>query len=337
MKLQIAKLSLLTLSLLILFSCKKEDKNTLDSKWQIIDAPGINGVSYITIDAIAIDAQNNKWFGSFFLGVQKYDGNNWTSYTSSNGLADDRITDIAIDSQGNKWFCTIKGVSKYNGTNWTNYLKNSFVLSVAIDLQGNKWFGTGDSHWVGNQLIYDGGVFKYDGINWTAYYKANGLIEGSVLSIAIDKNGTKWFGTVNGISKFDGSNWTNYSTSNGLVNNYVKSILVDKNNNIWFGTKGGISKFDGQNWISYTTSNGLAHNEVCGIKQDSKGNIWVAFYDYDGISKFDGTSWKTIDFPKQNTAGDWMNFQGSRSLTIDSQDYKWIGTSYWPSILVLKE
>ena len=68
-----------------------------------------DGVSFTTylantrINAIAVDAQNNKWFGTN-KGVTKYDGTNWTSYTKTDGLPSDSIYAIAIDTRGNKWF-----------------------------------------------------------------------------------------------------------------------------------------------------------------------------------------------------------------------------------------
>ncbi len=39
-------------------------------------------------------------------GVSKFDGTNWTTYTTADGLADNAVYAIAIDAQGNKWFGT---------------------------------------------------------------------------------------------------------------------------------------------------------------------------------------------------------------------------------------
>jgi sugar lactone lactonase YvrE len=99
------------------------------------------------IDALAIDAQGNKWLGTENIGVLKFDGTNWTNYTTADGLVNNCINDIAIDAQDNKWFGTIGGVSKFDGTNWTTYItengwENNYIYDIAIDAQGNKWFGT---------------------------------------------------------------------------------------------------------------------------------------------------------------------------------------------------
>ena len=52
------------------------------------------------INAIAIDSQGNKWIGTWWGGLAKFDGTNWTVYNFSNsGLPGDYVRAIAIDSQ----------------------------------------------------------------------------------------------------------------------------------------------------------------------------------------------------------------------------------------------
>jgi ligand-binding sensor domain-containing protein len=101
-----------------------------------------NGLAYNYVYSIAVDAQNNKWFGTF-SGVSKFDGVSLTTY-----LANTRINAIAVDAQNNKWFGTNKGVTKFDGTNWTSYTKtdglpSDSIYAIAIDTRGNKWFGFG--------------------------------------------------------------------------------------------------------------------------------------------------------------------------------------------------
>src|SRR6187402_3229824 len=87
---------------------------------------------------------------------------------------------------------------------------------------------------------------------WISYNESNGLANNNVQAIAIDANGTKWFGTYGGgISKFDGTNWTNYTVNDGLVCDFVRTIKIDAFGNLWIGTDGGISKFNGSTWENY--------------------------------------------------------------------------------------
>lgn len=67
-----------------------------------------NGLANNWVYAVAIDAANNKWFGTQ-NGISKFDGVNWTTYTTEDGLPKKEILAIAIDQHDNKWFATLGG------------------------------------------------------------------------------------------------------------------------------------------------------------------------------------------------------------------------------------
>ena len=228
-----------------------------------------SGLASNTVRSIAVDSDNNKWFGTD-AGVSMLNGADWTTYDTSDGLADNSVYAITIDSGGNKWFGTNGGVSKLDNAGWTTYatynsgLTHPYVRAIAIDSGGNKWFGT--LH----------GLSKLDAENhWETYKTENGLADNCVYSIAFDTEGNKWFGTFNGVSKFDGTNWTSYYKPD-LTDNTVYSIAIDSAGNKWFGTHdNGITKFDGTNWIPYNTVNttNLPHNRVNSVVT-AAGDTW---------------------------------------------------------------
>jgi ligand-binding sensor domain-containing protein len=334
MKRQISKIVILILITIIPFSCKKETtqpKVEMLLKWTTYNTSN-SLLASNDVQAIAIDAKSNYWFGTS-SGVTKFDSTSWVdstygsapkttnywthtswiTYTTADGLVGNDVIVITIDAQGNLWFGTYAnggGVLKFDGVNWKNYTKylvNKHVDAIAIDAQGNKWFGT------------DSGVSKVNELNDTTYTKTNGLACNEVLAIAIDAQGNKWFGTDSGVSKFDGTNWTLYNTSNShLVNNIVNAIAIDSLGNKWFGTANGVSKFD-STWTTYNTSKGLANNFINTIVIDSQGNIWFGTYG-GGASKFDGTNWITY-----NTANG-LASNVVHSIAFDAQGNKWFGT-----------
>jgi hypothetical protein len=156
----------------------------------------------------------------------------------------------------------------------------------------------------------------------TNYSTANsGLTDNNVVSIAIDKQGNKWFGTYdNGVSKFDGANWTTYNTSTGLIHNNVFAIAVDTLGMMWFATGYGVSVFDGTNWTTYQNANsGLVCDNVMSMVIDAKNNKW--FGTNNGVSKFDGTNWTTYDQSNSGISGVYV-----QTIAIDKQGNKWFGT-----------
>jgi ligand-binding sensor domain-containing protein len=312
MKNQILKVVFLLFILMIDFSCEK----VTTTPW--VSYPTTSGVS---VQAIAIDAMDNKWFCTYGDGILKFDGTNWTTYTD-NGLING-ASSIAIDAQGNKWLGgAVPGVLKFDGTNWTPYntansgLTNDTVLCIAIDSKGNKWFGTGG-----------GGVSEFDGTNWTRYTTNSGLVNNYVTAIAIDTQGNKWLGTTDGLSKFDGINWTNYTTANGMAHNYVITIAIDEQENIWVAPAAaiayppyahlGVMEFDGRNWTLYNPS--ADYDGIESIAIDAHGNKW--FGTDNGVFKFDGTNWEHFNSANSSLKGDYYP-----AIAIDAEQNIWFGT-----------
>ncbi len=198
---------------------------------------------------------------------------------------------------------------------WLNYTNGSTIYALAAE-GSYIWAGT-----TGGLVKIDtltGGTIFYNKIN-------SGLPGNSVYSIAIDEQGTKWFGiSGGGVAKFDNTNWTVYNSSNsGLPDNDVLSISIDSQGNKWFGTLyGGVAKFNNFNWTVYNSSNsGLPDNDVLSISIDSQGNKWFGTL-YGGVAKFDNTNWTVY-----NSSNSGLPANIVHSIAIDAQGNKWFGTN----------
>lgn len=322
---------------LVLVQCKKES-GTKEIHWTTYTTS--DGLASNNINAIAIDKEGNKWFGTD-AGISKFDGTTWTNYTTSDGLPGNRVRAIAIDKEGIKWFGTIGGISRFDGATWTNYLSDEefsdglIITAIGIDGQNNKWFGFSRDKPLSPR--HGNGVLKFDKTNWINYTTSDGLCNNDVGVITIDIEGNKWFGIVpwsiyyqiSGVSKFDDNTWTTYTTSDGLAGEYVFAIAIDKEDNKWFGTDAGVSKFDGTTWTNYTTSDGLVSNWVSAIAIDAKDNKWFGCSSTDwlmqdtmegGVSKFDGTNWTNY------TTADSLVSNNVKAIAIDKEGNIWFGT-----------
>ena len=75
-----------------------------------------------------------------------------------------------------------------------------------------------------------------------------------IWSIAEDKTGNIWFGTVDaGVWRDDGTTLTNFTTNSGLRGNGIGAICKDNAGDLWFGTnEGGVYKYDGKSFTAFT-------------------------------------------------------------------------------------
>ena len=290
------------------------------------------------INAIAVDLQGNKWFGTND-GISKYDGTHWTTYTTADGLTSNQINAIVIDAQGNVLVGTANGVSKYDGIKWTVVHDYYNVLDMVMDSQGNLLIATRGQ-----------GVWRFDDSgSWFL-----GLGDEIINAIAIDKQGNIWCGTFSGVAKFDGSSWSKYTTSDGISSNYVNTLAIDTQGKIWCGTNDGLCTYDGSwtndyslteikkitidaqgnKWIAtndgivklnnssritYTVDNGLINNDINTIAIDVQGNKWIGTTC--GVSKFDGSTW--TNFNSNGLVGNYV-----KAIAIDAMGNKWVGTSW---------
>jgi len=207
-----------------------------------------SGLSYNSINqqSMILDLQGNLWFGTvkdtYGTGVTMYDGTQWQSFDSDDGLINNVVKNIAVDSNGNKWFVANYGISKYDGSSWVSYTSENtgvdlidYVFSIAIDSEDNKWFGS-----------YQGAL-KFDGTNWTVYNSSNSGLEWNYINaIAVDKDDNIWFANEAGVSRFDGTNWINYTSANYKENKVYncRAIAIDSKGNKWIGTSSGVIKLE---------------------------------------------------------------------------------------------
>ena len=78
------------------------------------------------VECIAVDINDNIWFGTS-VGVQMFDGNSWTTYTTSTfpSMPSDNIKVIRAVSNGDIWIGTDFGASRFDGVDWITYTTNT--------------------------------------------------------------------------------------------------------------------------------------------------------------------------------------------------------------------
>ena len=170
----------------------------------------------------------------------KFDGTNFTTYNTANGLPSNTIT--CIETVGNQVYVgTRLGLSRFDGSTFTNYtVANGKVPSDTITAIKAE---TGSVIWLGglNRLVQfniNSSFTTSSFINNTVPPKYTSVgIPGNINCIYIDGSNTKWLGTTNaGVTIYNGSTFTNatqlYEIFGGNIPNKVVDLTAGLNNGV---------------------------------------------------------------------------------------------------------
>lgn len=250
------------------------------------------------LSCLKIDNDGIIWIGSYFSGLIKFDGVNFSNFNTSNSpLKADWVNSIAMDKFNNLWLATLKPSSqgalmKFDGiNNWLHYdtlnsgISNGNNTSVAVDTNNVVW-------------CYFFKLSKFDGSNWTIYDSTNSLLkDGAGQEIYVDKKNNKWIGTdVYGLFKLENDLvWTHYDRNNsGMGSGQVNKIKEDNAGNLWMTLSyGGLTKFNTINniWTNWTPKNSKLNSaHYWGLCIDKNNYKWLGSVIGDSLLKFNDTT-----------------------------------------------
>jgi Secretion system C-terminal sorting domain len=185
----------------------------------------------------AIDNLGNLWFGSWFDGLVKYDGNVWTvfkkSSSATSGLASDGVTGIFVDKTNKIWVYADGDLTIINGNSIKKYsLDNLIEFGTRIndmcqDKNGQYYLATSN------------GIITSNGTNFKLEKEKFGEIE--VGAINIDKSNVLWYcETFKGIHRWDngGKNYFEGTVNNLIPSQTFKIVIDSLNRKLMIGNKG---------------------------------------------------------------------------------------------------
>jgi ligand-binding sensor domain-containing protein len=223
--------------------------------------------------AIAQDNQGYIWLGTS-AGLVKFDGYNFTTYTTRDGLVDNTIWSLLIDKSGSLWIGTENGgISVLKNGKFKSITTNDGLVSNAVgklfsDNKGNIW-----------ALGYDGGVSIISPDTIRSFNKENSVLNSEITCIASDKKGTIFLGNFDGLYYYDSEIKAVEKT--GLEKcRFVWDISFDEYERLWIATQeDGVFCYSADTVLRYTTKNGLTSNTILSILVASNGKIFVGTYD----------------------------------------------------------
>jgi ligand-binding sensor domain-containing protein len=237
---------------------------------------------------VTVMPDHSVWFtGLDGGGVSRYDGENWRTFTTADGLPSDNIWEVQKIG-ADLWFASTGGATVYDGKTYKTYTTAdglatnnlSFILPAP---DGSIWFGSGTNE-------EPTGLSRFDGQKWTKFtVAADGMLDETIMPLGIAADGALWFGTADngGASRFDGTSWSHFRVSDGLAAPWAESMGVAPDGTLWFGNcTAGITRYDGRTFTAMTPGNGLFPvKNVHGFDWSSDGAMWVAASD-EGLVRY---------------------------------------------------
>lgn len=311
------------------------------------------GLPYPSILSVFGDREGNMWVGTYG-GLARFKDGKATSYTSGNGLINDRILTIFEDRDGQIWVGTEKGIDRFSNGVWNDFtnsdgLTSNEVLSFAEDRESSLWVGTAN------------GLNQFEDPNITTYTTKDGLADNHASTMVQTRDSSIYI--------LSDQSAIMTRLKNGKFNKYNNlnipggPAFAARDGSVWIAQTGGtLSNFKNGKVKQYGASSGVPQKWISAITEDDKSLIFysdgmgifrlvrghAAPYLIDGRKPFpsigfvvcflrqrDGTLWiGTLDslvkvqhgvlsgFTKRDgLAGNWTS-----SLYDDQQGGLWIGS-----------
>ncbi len=282
----------------------------------------VNGLYDSLITCITEDGSGNIWFGTN-SGAVKYDGINFKTYTTKDGLSSNTIHSLKKDEHSNAiWIGTVNGLNKISESGKVDTFRVSDVQNgnkidqLFVDNEGNIWLGTKN------------GLYRFRDESFSTFNEKDGLINPAVFPIFRDRKKDLWIGTYEaGFYRYNGKEFKNFSEKDGLIGTQMNAGMEDKNGNIWMGTNKGVSIYDPSASLRtgsksfkniHGKKDGLKSDSVTAVIQDRKGRMWLG--GNKGGTIIDGTRFKKFELRSSGQNFDvWYEFE-------DSKGNIWFGT-----------
>jgi ligand-binding sensor domain-containing protein/AraC-like DNA-binding protein len=220
---------------------------------------------------LLVDNQGILWIGSpGALTSYNYQTGQFKTYTSTDGMTEDKIRRLKKDMNGNLWISFFSSyVNRFANGKFTAFNESHGLFGKKVDVifedsKGNLLFGSKEK-----------GVFIYKDSKFSPYAIAGMESLPSITAICEDWKGDLWIGTNIGLFRVIDKRTEKYTVENGLSDNFVTSIAEDSDRNLWVGTTKGLNRVK-QKQDSEAVIEGLLNRFfVLCLFEDKEKNLWI--------------------------------------------------------------
>ncbi|HYO68961.1 MAG TPA: two-component regulator propeller domain-containing protein, partial [Archangium sp.] len=191
-----------------------------------------DGLLLDRVRSIAETPDGVLWFGTR-VGISRWSAGTFTSFSTAQGLSDPRAFLLAVDAAGTLWVGTPTGLFRWNGARFESFtprggLPGQEPTLLLPSAAGGLWVGT-----------RNGGLAHVLEGRSTMWVSEAEPLDGKVLSLHEEPDGTLWIGTGEGIFRWKAGRRQRFTRAQGLFDERAFLLLSDGRGYLWAsGNKG---------------------------------------------------------------------------------------------------
>ena len=294
------------------------------------------------VRAVVQDEDGAMWLGTASGGILKLDPNrqHFVSYRNdprnTQSLSSDQIVALFGDREHNIWVGTTGGgldrfnyrqppFKRYQHDVYNpNSLESNYTSAVLKDSRGDLWVGS-----MKVLTRIDGNTGRF------TFFRTAGVPGGPsstwVISIAEDRAGNLWFGTLGGgLNRYDRRSglFAAYRHRSGdphsLSHDNVLGLFVDHKGTLWAGTEDGLSALDAQTgrFNVYRPQQSAWVRRYRAISEDPQGALWLGSLG-GGLQRFNP---RNGEFTVYRQASGGPSSDQVNAVRVDRSGFVWAGT-----------
>jgi len=266
-----------------------------------------------SILSVFLQKDGTLWVGTNGAGLAAVKGDRVELFDSS-VIGSSTVYRVVDAGNGSLYAGTGAGLVSIRGE--AGHRQIQPVPAIPVD-EVTALYQQDDVTWAGT---YSNGLYRLRDGHVDRYSHRDGLLNNSVRSIAMDREGSLWVGTNGGVEQFTTGIFATIGVSEGIGDAYVRSLLEDHAGVVWIGTANGLSRIDHGHISTMTSADGLMNNYIFSLAEGPPGILWIGTPT--GLDRYDGKTFTHYSSREQ------LGSNAARTLLVARDGTLWIGTDH---------
>lgn len=234
------------------------------------DIPGLASSSFWSV---TVDRDGALWAATENAGIVRRDSRGWRTFTSRDGLANDRVTAMHVGPDGSLWVGTGGSVSRIRDGKVTR------LPQLPPDPDGRQAVVTaiasapGDGLWIGTVA---GGLLRHQDGSYSRITTADGLGDDRITALHCEADGTLWVGAYgSGLTRIHGDSIVRLPVGTPVPPQRVNDMLRSRDGTLWLAADNGVFRVEDGAARAVWQRDGTGVPQAESLFEDAEGSLWI--------------------------------------------------------------